>query len=334
MRVGIDLDNVTYPFVEVLAQYVRPLVDDASKIDSVAHRWEFYEDWGLTTAQFLQFYKEAVEDDFMFVRGEPINQSVTWINQFRDMGHTIHFVTDRFVGNQAQQATVRWLQEYEIPYDSLTFSADKTLVKTDIFLDDKPSHVDDLRAVGVEAWLLNCGRSDQTGHPYLCTWTEFGWHVQQRAEALAAVVTTKPLTVMFDDDDTEPLVIRPLLTDPPPLPHGAFLMTTDEERVVNEATGGQKGRKLARTDLLPAEALWLLAEHYGKGGTKYADRNWELGVNWSLNYGAALRHLLQFWQGEDTDEETGSLHVIAAAWHCLALATYFKTHPELDDRPR
>ena len=240
------------------------------------------------------------------------------------MGHTIHFVTDRFIGRKAQQATVEWLQEHEIQYDSLTFSADKTLIKTDIFLDDKPSHVDDLRAVGVEAWLLNCGRSDQTGHPYLCTWTEFGWHVQQRAEALATVVAT-PGVAVFDDDDFEPVVSRPL---------PCYLVLNDEERVVNESTGGQKGRKLARTDLLPAKALWLLAEHYGKGGTKYADRNWELGVNWSLNYGAALRHLLQFWQGEDADEETGSLHVIAAAWHCLALATYAETHPELDDRPR
>ena len=111
-----------------------------------------------------------------------------------------------------------------------------------------------------------------------------------------------------------------------------------EERVTS-STGGQKGRKLARTDLIPPVALLELAEHFGKGAAKYTtatqsgDRNWERGVDWSLTYGAAMRHLLQFWTGEDIDPENGSKHVIAAAWHCLALATYMDTHRELDDRP-
>ena len=108
----------------------------------------------------------------------------------------------------------------------------------------------------------------------------------------------------------------------------------DEIRVVNETTGGAKGQKPQRFDLVPAKALWALAEHYGKGAAKYGeDRNWERGYLWSLNFASAQRHLWQWWAGEDDDAETGSSHLIAAMWHMAALYEFRTTHPELDDRP-
>lgn len=105
-----------------------------------------------------------------------------------------------------------------------------------------------------------------------------------------------------------------------------------ETIVINEQTGGRKGSKLARYDLIPTTPLRLLAEHYGKGCEKYSQRNWERGYNWSLSYAALQRHMNEFWNGELHDEETGSLHVIAAAWHALALAEFIHTRPGLDDR--
>jgi len=107
---------------------------------------------------------------------------------------------------------------------------------------------------------------------------------------------------------------------------------TDEKRVTDPDTGAQKGTKLARYDLIPWKPLWLLAEHYGRGAQKYAERNYEAGYKWSLSYAALQRHLNQFWAGEDTDPETGSLHLVSAAWHCFALILFFFTHPEKDDR--
>lgn len=112
------------------------------------------------------------------------------------------------------------------------------------------------------------------------------------------------------------------------------LAHTTEVRVVDKETGAQKGQKLARFDLVPAKPLWLLAEHYGRGAKKYADRNWERGYDWSLSYDALCRHLNAFWQGEDYDEETESLHMTAVAWHAFALIEFFHTHPEKDNRPK
>ncbi len=108
---------------------------------------------------------------------------------------------------------------------------------------------------------------------------------------------------------------------------------TTEIRVTNEATGGQKGQKLARFDLIPVEPLTRLAEHYGKGAAKYYPRNWEQGYDWSLSYGALMRHLTAWWGGEENDPELGSNHLDAVMFHAMALREFTNTHPELDDRP-
>ena len=98
-------------------------------------------------------------------------------------------------------------------------------------------------------------------------------------------------------------------------------------------TAGKKGQKLARLELIPPYPLWLLAEVYGRGARKYADRNWERGVNYSKLYGALLRHANQFWAGEDIDPQDGQHHLASVAWMAFALLEMQRTHSELDDRP-
>ena len=98
-------------------------------------------------------------------------------------------------------------------------------------------------------------------------------------------------------------------------------------------TDGKKGVKLARMDLIPPYPLWKLAEVYGIGSRKYADRNWERGISFSKLYGALQRHALQFWGGEDTDPVDGQDHLASVAWMAFALLELQRTHPELDDRP-
>lgn len=103
-------------------------------------------------------------------------------------------------------------------------------------------------------------------------------------------------------------------------------------RAKDPVTGAEKGRKLARYDLIPVRALELLAKHYGIGSKKYADRNWEAGYPWSWSFASLLRHAFAFWRGETLDPETGSPHLIAVAWHALALTTFSLRNLGTDDR--
>lgn len=114
----------------------------------------------------------------------------------------------------------------------------------------------------------------------------------------------------------------------PPNPNQQRLVSLDsansrprqsEKMTVDPQTGGQKAIKLERFDLIPSEFESALARHYGKGAEKYADRNWERGYRWSLSVGALRRHLALWLEGESIDAETGSNHLIAVAWHAIAL---------------
>lgn len=108
-----------------------------------------------------------------------------------------------------------------------------------------------------------------------------------------------------------------------------------EEVRVTSATGGQKGQKDARFDLLDWRFLWELASVCGFGAKKYDDDNWRKGYDWRLSYGAMMRHQSQFWNGELRDEESGLHHLAHAAWHCMVLFVFSsrKRYVKFDTRP-
>lgn len=131
-------------------------------------------------------------------------------------------------------------------------------------------------------------------------------------------------------------------------------MTDKDKSEVRTAstTGGEKGVKLARYELIPTGPLQELASRFGLGAMKYDHRNWERGYEWSKSFGALMRHAQAFWSGEaddDLGEEAfeaagvepvrdaagripGSSHLAAVAFHALALLEWTATHPEFDDR--
>lgn len=106
-----------------------------------------------------------------------------------------------------------------------------------------------------------------------------------------------------------------------------------ETRVTDGATGGQKGSKLARFDLLPVRPLFEVARLYGAGAAKYEDRNWERGFNWSLSFAALQRHALLFWAGEQLDPETQRHHLASVIFHAMALMEFEAGGKGTDDRP-
>lgn len=116
-----------------------------------------------------------------------------------------------------------------------------------------------------------------------------------------------------------------------------------EVRVVDPTTGGAKGVKLARFELMPWAIFRELAEHFGRGARKYEDRNWERGYAWSLSFAALHRHLEAFWARDDIDhdpslyvegEEHVARHIIAVVWHACVLAFFSRYGRGTDDRPR
>lgn len=102
----------------------------------------------------------------------------------------------------------------------------------------------------------------------------------------------------------------------------AWRNVAEERRIVDPDTGGEKGQKPERMDLIPVWPLQELSRVYGYGARKYADNNWRLGYDWGLSYAAMLRHITQFWAGESYDQESGVHHMASAAFHAFALMEF------------
>ena len=125
---------------------------------------------------------------------------------------------------------------------------------------------------------------------------------------------------MYGEDEPQRL---PMMTGPVRLADGTVV--TPKEGVKFDA-----GKR--RVDLVPTEAINALAEILTAGAAKYGRDNWRKGMDWSRVYGAAQRHLLAFWGGDDIDDESGMPHL----WHALTNIAFLVSYQAMsvgrDDR--
>jgi hypothetical protein len=81
---------------------------------------------------------------------------------------------------------------------------------------------------------------------------------------------------------------------------------------------GLGAAKFARTILERAgslgKGLERLAIHYGRGAAKYADRNWEKGLETARTVDSMFRHFAQYLAGDQAED-----HLAAVVWNCVAL---------------
>jgi len=110
------------------------------------------------------------------------------------------------------------------------------------------------------------------------------------------------------------------------------MQNENEVRVRDPRTGGEKGSKPERQDLIPPEPIRELALVYGFGANKYAPDNYRKGYSWRLSIGALLRHFHAWNRGERTDPETGLQHLAHVMWHCICLMEFERLGLGTDDR--
>jgi len=139
LRVGFDLDGVCYDFAGSLIEYLS--FTNLDKLYEVVKgepdKWHFYRDWGMTDEQFVRHCHDGVDYGIIFGMGTPRENSNEAMKEIRNMGHSIHIVTDRSFGSDPSRSkdnTLYWLYEWQFEYDTIDFSADKTSVPTDIFI--------------------------------------------------------------------------------------------------------------------------------------------------------------------------------------------------------
>lgn len=168
-RVGIDVDDVIYPWYDT-AHAICKREGLAGDVDP--RTWRVHEEYGVTLEEWVAVLEANNEELYS---APPLPGAVESVQRLKDAGHSIHVVTARghFAGGDyIKQATVRWLADWKIPYDTLTFATDKTLVRVDWFADDREQHVIDMRNAGVpHAYVIDRPWSN-TGGQFHSLWME------------------------------------------------------------------------------------------------------------------------------------------------------------------
>ena len=114
----------------------------------------------------------------------------------------------------------------------------------------------------------------------------------------------------------------------------SVIVTPEGERYPDDNPKTQYGDRKPPLHLIPPVALVAEAGVFKLGARKYGAYNWrEKTVSSSVYQGAALRHLCAWWDGEETDPESGESH-LAHARACLGILIDAAANGKLnDDRP-
>lgn len=115
---------------------------------------------------------------------------------------------------------------------------------------------------------------------------------------------------------------------------GHSTKTWNEEEANKSESGSLRFNKgKLPMHLIPPSAIKALAGVLEYGATKYSERNWESGAEYSVPYSSLMRHLVAFWEGENLDPESGLPHTHHIIMNAAMLVEY-ETLEGLDDRPK
>lgn len=107
-----------------------------------------------------------------------------------------------------------------------------------------------------------------------------------------------------------------------------------EDSMQKPGSGKRYNSGKNRLDLIPAWAMERVGEVFTKGAEKYDPNNWKNGLSWTGVVASLKRHLSDWEQCKDFDEEDGLLHMAHLATNALFLLEYYNIYPEGDDRWR
>jgi len=150
MKIGIDIDGVLTNDDDFILEYATKFCYE-NNIDFFKDPY-LYEtrkfDW---SEDILQKYRN--EYFWEYANNEPPRKFASEvINKLKQEGNEIYIITSRYPtalnsedGQKMRNIILRWLEKYNIPYNDIYFSKDKTVeinkLKLDLFIEDSPKTI-------------------------------------------------------------------------------------------------------------------------------------------------------------------------------------------------
>jgi FMN phosphatase YigB (HAD superfamily) len=185
----IDIDGVLYPFPEVFTPWASLQLGRELELDTT--RWEFYEEWGVDYAGFVELVTQGVNERLLWWEGAPYPDVPDAIARLRAGGHRLHLVTARDITGAAaaMAATNHWLALHDLVVESVNMAQDKPTVlaalgldpASCIAVDDGPQHVAAWEGAGVFAVVLDRWGTYRGDHRHVAELGAFADVVDQLA---------------------------------------------------------------------------------------------------------------------------------------------------------
>ena len=179
---GVDLDGVcadhTLGFRRIVAERLG-VTEDSLPLE---RSWDFGE-WGFEPGDFEDHHHHAV-DQRMFRNLDAIEGAAESLWRLSDAGIWIRIITHRLSVNWGHQAavvdTVEWLDDARIPYRDLCFLGAKPQVEADLYVDDSPHKIAELRKAGNEVIVFDQPYNRDQRDPRASSWAEVEEIVMER----------------------------------------------------------------------------------------------------------------------------------------------------------
>lgn len=174
--IGVDLDGVCADFYsrmrDIAAEWFECPVDDLSGDVSYG-----LSEWGIRDkSQYESLHRFAVTQRELFKTMPMIPGARKYLRKLSDEGYRIRIITHRlfihYFHASAVQQTVDWLDSHGIPYWDLCFMKEKEQVGADIYVEDTPDNITQLRERGLFTICFANSTNRHIAAPRAVTWRE------------------------------------------------------------------------------------------------------------------------------------------------------------------
>lgn len=173
--IGVDLDGVCCDFYgrmrQIAAEWIEcPIEDLTTEVSYGLAEWGF--DWD----KYNSLHRFAVTQRNLFETVPMIPGTRRILRKLSDEGARIRIITHRlfiyYFHKHAVVQTIDWLDRNGIPYRDLCFMKEKEQVGADLYIEDSPFNVINLRNGGFNAICFANSTNKEIAQPRAETWDE------------------------------------------------------------------------------------------------------------------------------------------------------------------
>lgn len=173
---GVDLDGVCADFYGGMRVVAAEWLDVPLETLPTEVSYDLPE-WGLDKAGgYAALHRFAVTQRDLFRNLRPITGAAAALRRLSVQNIRIRIITHRlfikYFHQESVRQTIEWLDHWDIPYWDLCFMKDKVAVGADLYIEDAPANVQELRNDGNPTIVFTNSTNRHLPGPRADTWEE------------------------------------------------------------------------------------------------------------------------------------------------------------------